>query len=617
MSALEFLGLWAVRSSALTGAAAILLWALRVKDPAARLAAWTAVLCASLALPALTAGLPRLAVAIPRATSRSAQPAAIVPSAIPQIAASAARPAPANAARTASLPPAPASNTRGVNLASLALALYAAGALALLLRLAVGIALTLRLLNRSRATGRTTEGIEIRESAKVTVPVALGVFRPAIALPEDWREWEAAKLEAVLAHERAHIRRGDPAVQMLSALHRALLWHSPLSWLLHARLVRTAEDASDDAALAVTRDRAAYAEVVLEFVRRTAPQRTAAAVSWMGAPMARYGHPEERIQRILDGTSISRGLTRWGLAAVLAIGSPLVYLAAAATPQAPGASRAPAPPSTPASAAAAAAQTPKPPAGATSTAEKGRRKQGAPAHLDYIAGLGQVMASATVAIHPSAPGQLQSVSFKEGETVKEGQHLASVAVPGDAQDLQLIRQRLASDVADLARAETDLQHRQQLGDDIGSEEAAVAQAQRRVADDRVLREKQEQQVSRSDIRSPLTGLSGLLQISPGNMVRPDDTIVVITKVQPIYVVFTIPEDRLFEVRSRLAAGAALPVEAWNRDSTEKIATGRLIAVDNQIDPQTGTAKLKAEFENADGALFPNQFVNARLFLPPR
>jgi beta-lactamase regulating signal transducer with metallopeptidase domain len=87
-----------------------------------------------------------------------------------------------------------------------------------------------------------------------------------IVLPSDWRHWDEGKLDAVLAHERSHIRRHDPAVQLLSAIHRALLWHSPLSWFLHKRIVCVAEEASDDAALVATSDRAFYAETLLGFM---------------------------------------------------------------------------------------------------------------------------------------------------------------------------------------------------------------------------------------------------------------------------------------------------------------------------------------------------------------
>jgi multidrug efflux system membrane fusion protein len=100
------------------------------------------------------------------------------------------------------------------------------------------------------------------------------------------------------------------------------------------------------------------------------------------------------------------------------------------------------------------------------------------------------------------------------------------------------------------------------------------------------------------------------------MVHASDStgIVVINQLQPIAVVFTIPEETLPDVLARLRGGPNVPVEAWNRDNSRKIATGRLTAVDNQIDPETGTAKLKAVFDNKDGALFPNLFVNVHVFL---
>jgi hypothetical protein len=205
-----------------------------------------------------------------------------------------------------------------------AVAIYVLVAGALLLRLCFGLTMSMRLLHSSHATGQATEGIEIRESDGVASPASLGIARPAIVLPVDWRQWDAARLDAVLAHERSHIRRRDPAVQLLSAIHRALLWHSPLSWFLHRRIVRVAEDASDDAAVAATRDRVSYAEALLEFM-----QRGVRGEGSQGVTMARYGRPEERIHRILNQTVFARGATRWSVAAILALGVPLAYLVAA------------------------------------------------------------------------------------------------------------------------------------------------------------------------------------------------------------------------------------------------------------------------------------------------
>jgi hypothetical protein len=378
MTTVQFLAEWALRSSILILSGALLLGVLRVKDPSIRLAAWTAMLCGSLAIPALTAALPRMplammgartgasAMGVSESTGRSlrsckgsgwqakapAPHALQVPRQQGGTDASVCQPAisaiplqPLTAAGRYGLP-----SSFGWARAAAMLYLLVAGAL--LLRLCTGLAMSRRLLRRSRATGRATEGIEIRESDGVAAPVTLGIVRAAIVLPADWGEWDGAKLEAVLAHERSHIRRLDPAVQLLSAIHRALLWHSPLSWFLDRRIVRLAEEASDDAAVAATRDRASYAEVLLEFM-----QRGIRGAGWQGVAMARYGRPAGRIHRILDETAVSRGVTRWSMAAILALGSPIAYVAAAAGPQGaprsaamaqPAAQAAPAQASTPA-----------------------------------------------------------------------------------------------------------------------------------------------------------------------------------------------------------------------------------------------------------------------------
>ncbi|HEX3747088.1 MAG TPA: M56 family metallopeptidase [Bryobacteraceae bacterium] len=303
MIAAQFLAQWALRSSILIASSVVLLKALRVKDPSVRLAAWTAILCVSLALPVLKMSLPSLPVET-RTTIAAPIPDFQAP--------------PARQVRvvTVEVPAAPAPR-RFDWLA----AVYCAIAAALLLRLAVGLALSLRLLRRAEHT----ELAGVRESDHVSSPVTLGIVRPIILLPPDWREWSASKLAAVLAHERSHIARRDPAVQALSAIHRALLWYSPLSWYLDRQIVRLAEQASDDAAIAAVEDRATYAETLLEFM-----QRGIRRTSWQGVPMARYERPERRLDRILDGVSLSRGTTRWTVAAILALGLPLAYVIAAA-----------------------------------------------------------------------------------------------------------------------------------------------------------------------------------------------------------------------------------------------------------------------------------------------
>jgi membrane fusion protein, multidrug efflux system len=434
-------------------------------------------------------------------------------------------------------------------------------------------------------------------------PVTLGILHPSIVLPLDWEEWDAAKLEAVLAHERSHIRRHDPLLQVLSAMHRAVLWHSPLSWFLHSRIVRVAEEASDDAAVAATRDRAFYAEVLLGFVGNA---------EGLGVPMARYGRPDERIHRILDETVLSRGVTRWSIAAILVLGLPLAYLAAAAGPQSARQKAAPAAP------------VQKMAANAAPVEERQAASPAAPAKAQGAGTfllLGNVVPFNTVTVKSRIDGQLLSVSFKEGDLVQQGQLLATVDTQPYEIQLEQAEAQVAQDQAALTNAQQELAHTQKYsnGDDsyrqqIRSQSATATQLQGRLQADGAAVQGAKLEVSYGHIVAPITGVVGLRLIDPGNVVHATDAtgIVVITQLQPIAVVFAIPEDDLPQVRARLAGGRDLTVEAWNREGTARIATGRLTAVDNQIDADSGTARLKAVFDNRDGALFPNQFVTVRM-----
>ncbi len=542
MNALEFLAEWAVRSSVLIAAGALVLMALRVKDSSIRLAVWVALLFGSLIMPAIP--LMTMTVALPR---------------IPVIVA---RPVGGPVVDFASAPVVPlAAPVTPFDWARAGLILYSAISVGLLLRVLVGIVMSRRLMRESRAT----EKAGIRESEQVRAPVTLGIFRPAIVLPVDWHEWDAAKLDAVLAHERSHVARFDPAVQVLSAVHRAVLWFSPASWFLHSLIVRVAEEASDDAAMAVTRDRASYAGILLEFMQR--------GVCGAGLPMARYGRMDMRIKRVLDGKVLSRGLTWRGVAALVALGSPVAYVAAMASPQNAPAPVAPKP--------VVVAQAPaQPVAGRGGVAVKVPQR-----NVGYLMGLGNVSA-ATVTVSSRVEGQLMSVSFKEGQAVQAGQEIAIV-------ESALMKQQLAQVQSELAR---DKDNREREAD-----EERLDQANSLIE-------------SEGEITAPIGGVAGLRMLEPGNMIHPGEGIVTIAQMQPIAVLFTLPQDFLARVRSWMGGGAGPTVEAWNRDNSVKLATGHLTAIDNQIDEQTGTAKLKATFDNKDSALFPNQFVNVRLLV---
>jgi multidrug efflux system membrane fusion protein len=304
--------------------------------------------------------------------------------------------------------------------------------------------------------------------------------------------------------------------------------------------------------------------------------------------MARYGPPDERIHRILDGTSLSRGVTRLSVAVILAAGSPLAYLAAAAHPH--SSSQAEIAPLLP-------AQTPRE-TNARST-HVPKRNPG----TNNLNALGTVTAFNTVNVRSRVDGQLMSVSFKEGDLVQAGQLLASIDPRPYQIQLSQAQGQLAQDQAQIAVSRTQ-----------PTLIATIAQLEAKVKSDQANVDSAKLQLTYAQVTAPISGVAGLRLIDPGNIVHAADAtgILVITQVRPIAVLFTVQEDLLFGIQSRLRAGANLSVEARDRNNMVTIATGRVTAVDNLIDVTTGTGKVKAVFENKDGALFPNQFVNIHL-----
>ena len=243
----------------------------------------------------------------------------------------------------------------------------------------------------------------------------------------------------------------------------------------------------------------------------------------------------------------------------------------------------------------------------------------------YLTGLGSVTAFNTANIKSRVDGQIMQVNVREGQNVKQGESLILIDPRPYQVQLEQMQAQLFKDQATLRDARLNLDRYTALipsgsiaQQQVDTQKATVDQLDGQVRTDQAQIDNAKLQIVYCHITAPFTGRVGLRQVDPGNIVHAADTnpMLILTQLQPIAVIFTLPEDQLQTV-SKHMKGTALEVDAYSRDDQTKLATGKLLTIDNQIDQTTGTAKLKAVFDNQDNQLWPNQFVNANLLLETR
>jgi membrane fusion protein, multidrug efflux system len=243
----------------------------------------------------------------------------------------------------------------------------------------------------------------------------------------------------------------------------------------------------------------------------------------------------------------------------------------------------------------------------------------------YLDGLGTVIAAKTITVRPQVDGRLDSVTFREGQVVRRGEVLAQIDPRPFQVQLEQARGALTRDAAQLRTARLALARNRELlreklvsQQDVDNAEAAVGQFEGAVRIDQAQIDNARLNLDYARITSPIDGVTGVRLVDPGNLVRSADAngVVVVTQLDPVSVLFTLPQDYLPQVAQQMEMGT-LAVEAYSRDGNTKLGSGELLVIDNQINQNTATMRLKATFANPQRVLWPNQFVKARLLLTLR
>ena len=241
----------------------------------------------------------------------------------------------------------------------------------------------------------------------------------------------------------------------------------------------------------------------------------------------------------------------------------------------------------------------------------------------YVTGLGTVTPLNTITVTTRVDGQLMNVYYQEGDKVTKGESLVEIDPRPFQVQLEQAQGQLAKDQAALQNAQIDLQRYEQLitknavsQQILQTQRSTVTQAQATIKTDQANIDSAKLNLTYAHITAPISGRIGLRLVDPGNFVSASSNtpLLVITQMEPISVIFTIPEQQVPAVRTALKSNKSLPVDAMDRDAQNVIGSGALTTLDNQIDPTTGTLRLRATMPNKDDALFPNQFVNARMLL---